>query len=95
MDLSELLASGVVLEVLLEHVLCHLLRPGPVDFEHLVRVWVVGVEAPELTLSIPEQYEEVWAITGVNLVKDSHPSFLVHRPREDRMLQAVHDDRPV
>ena len=47
-DLSELLASGVVLEVLLEHVLRHLLRPGPVDLEHLVRVGIVGVEAPEL-----------------------------------------------
>ena len=49
-------------EVLLEHVVGDLLGPGAVDLEHLVGVWVVGVQPSELTFSIPEQDEKMWAV---------------------------------
>ena len=62
MNLSEFLAAGVVFEVFIKHVGRHLLGAGPVDLENLLGVWVVGVQPSELTFSIPEQDEKMWAV---------------------------------
>ena len=62
MNLSEFLAAGVIFEIFIKHVACHLLRPGPVNLENLLGVWVVGVQTSELTFSIPEEDEKMWAV---------------------------------
>ena len=62
MNLSEFLAAGVVFEVFIKHVGCHLLRAGPINLENLLGVWVVGVQTSELTFSIPEEDEKMWAV---------------------------------
>ena len=62
MDLSEFLAAGVVFEVFIKHVGCHLLGAGPVNLENLLGVRVVGVQTSELTFSIPEEDEKMWAV---------------------------------
>ena len=62
MNLSEFLAAGVVFEVFIKHVGCHLLGAGPVNLENLLGVRVVGVQTSELTFSIPEEDEKMWAV---------------------------------
>ena len=62
MNLSEFLAAGVVFEVFIKHVGCHLLGAGPVNLENLLGVRVVGVEPSELTFCVPEQDEKMWAV---------------------------------
>ena len=62
MNLSEFLAAGVVFEVLIKHVGCHLLRAGPVNLENLLGVWVVGVQPSELTFGVPEEDKKMWAV---------------------------------
>ena len=62
MNLSEFLAAGVVFEVFIKHIGCHLFRAGTVNLENLLRVWVVGVQTSELTFSIPEEDEKMWAV---------------------------------
>ena len=62
MNLSEFLAAGVVFEVFIKHVGCHLLRAGPVNLENLLGVWVVGVQPSELTFGVPEEDKKMWAV---------------------------------
>ena len=62
MNLSEFLAAGVVFEVFIKHVGCHLLRPGPIYLENLLGVWVVGVQPSELTFGVPEQDQKMRAV---------------------------------
>ena len=94
-DLGELLAAGVVLEVLVEHVFSDLLGPRAVDLEHLLGVGVVGVQAAELALGVPEQHEEVGTVARVDLVHDALPDVLVDGAGEDGVLQRVHHDGAV
>ena len=62
MNLSEFLAAGVVFEVFIKHVGCHLLGASPVNLEHLLGVWVVGVQASELTFGVPEEDQKMRAV---------------------------------
>ena len=62
MNLSEFLAAGVIFEIFIKHVACHLLRPGPVNLENLLGVWVVGVQPSELTFGVPEEDKKMWAV---------------------------------
>ena len=62
MDLSEFLAAGVVFEVFIKHVGCHLLGAGPINLENLLGVWVVGVQPSELTFSVSEQDKKMWTV---------------------------------
>lgn len=62
MNLSEFLAARVVLEVLVKHVVRHLLRSRPVNLEDLLSVRVVGVQPSELTFSVSEQDKKMWTV---------------------------------
>ena len=62
MNLSEFLAAGVVFEVFIKHVGCHLLGAGPINLENLLGVWVVGVQPSELPFSVPEQDQKMRAV---------------------------------
>ena len=62
MNLSEFLAAGVVFEVFIKHVGCHLLGAGPINLENLLGVWVVGVQPSELTFSVSEQDKKMWTV---------------------------------
>ena len=62
MNLSEFLAARVVLEVLVKHVVRHLLRSRPVNLEVLLSVRVVGVQPSELTFSVSEQDNKMWTV---------------------------------
>ena len=62
MNLSEFLAARVVLEVLVKHVVRHLLWSRPVNLEDLLSVRVVGVQPSELTFSVSEQDKKMWTV---------------------------------
>ena len=62
MNLSEFLAARVVLEVLVKHVVRHLLWSRPVNLENLLSVRVVGVQPSELTFSVSEQDKKMWTV---------------------------------
>ena len=62
MNLSEFLAARVVLEVLVKHVVRHLLGSRPVNLEDLLSVRVVGVQPSELTFSVSEQDKKMWTV---------------------------------
>ena len=62
MNLREFLAAGVVFEIFIKHVGCHLLRASPINLENLLGVWVVGVQSSELTFSVPEQNQKMRAV---------------------------------
>ena len=62
MNLSEFLAAGVIFQIFIKHVACHLLRSGPVNLENLLGVWVVGVQPSELTFSVPEENKKMRAV---------------------------------
>ena len=94
-DLGELLAARVILEELFKHVLHHLLGPRAVDLEDLLCVRVVGVQAAELALGVPEQEQEVGTIERINVFHDAHARVPIDHPGEDDMLDGVHDNCPI
>ena len=93
--LGKLFAARVVLVEAFKHVLWDLLRPGAVDFEHLVRVRVVGVQAAELELGIAEQDQKVGTVEAVDFFEDRFAGLLVDGAGEDNILDCIHEDGPV
>ena len=66
--MSRKLLNENSLEESFEHIVGHLLGPGPVDLVDLLGVRVVSVQTPELTLHITEQQQEVRTIAPVDYV---------------------------
>ena len=91
-DLGELFPARVILEKVLEHLIGDLFGARAVDLVDLFGVGVVGVEASELALLIPEQQKEVRTVAAIDDVEDAFAGVAVHFAGEHDELDGVEDD---
>ena len=68
---------------------------GTVNLVNFFCVWVIGIQASKLALSITEKEQKVWAITPVYDVQNSVTSVGIHYTRKDHVLDGIENDRSV